>query len=282
MRDPLPALHPALLLALVLPLTGCQALLSLRDVVEGALEPFAMQATHVGVVPSEDPRIADALAGSEYASGVLTRAWAFDSRIGGEPDGLKPEFSGMASGGLVPMLADPEGEGFRLDGADGARYTPGVEVEIQVVHEGEPRWLRVPSPDAPAVAISEFHGAGEELALSLAGQDFVRAMVLVIDVETSETVWDNLPKSAEDAGPASRGPEALEVTIPGEVFAADRVLAVGVAGADEAGPGDAAGVNTAISGFTAARFAFQTVCTFEDPDLCDPEPLEGEEPAPQR
>ncbi|MBL8614707.1 MAG: hypothetical protein JNM72_03760 [Deltaproteobacteria bacterium] len=281
MRDRLLSLHPAPLLALALPLTGCQALLSLREVVEGALEPFALQSTHIGVVPSEDQRIADALAGSEYASGVLVRTWVYDTRAGGAPGGLKPEFAGLASGGSLPMQEDPEGEGFRLDGEDGARFTPGDEVEVQVVYEEEPRWLRVVSPEAPAVAISEFHGAGEELPVSLAGQDFVRALVLVIDVETSETVWDNLPKSAEDAGPSSRGPEALEVTVPGDVFSADRLLAVGVAGADEAGPGDYAAVNTAVSGFTAARFVFQTVCTFEDPDLCDPEPVEGEEPAPQ-
>lgn len=271
MRTVLASASPALLSVLLLPMTGCQALFSLRDVVQGALEPFAMQATHVGVVPSEDPRINDALAESEYASGVLGRVWAYDTRLGGEPAGLQPAWTDLASGGQLVMQADPEGEGFRLDGDDGLRYRPGEEAEVQVVLDEEPRWLRVVSPDAPTVAISEFHTAGASLPLSLAGQDFTRALVLVIDVETSETVWDNLPDSAEDAGPSGRGAEALEVTVPGEVFAADRLVAVGVAGALEAGPGDYAAVNTAVSGFTAARFTFTTVCTFEDPDLCDPE-----------
>lgn len=230
-----------------------------------------MQATFVGVEPSGDPRIDDALAGSEYASGVVARMWAYDSRLGGEPAGLTPAWTSLNSGAQLVMEPDPEGEGFRLDGADGLRYLPGEEVEVEVVVEEEPRWLRVVAPDAPVFAISEYHLAGVPISLSLSGQDFSRVVVLVIDVETSETVWDNLPDSVDDAGLDDRGPDALDVMIPGEVFEADRLFAVGVAGAAEAGPDQYSSVNTAISGFTATRFAFTTVCTFSDPDLCDPD-----------
>lgn len=273
---PLPFLPTLALLAASAPMTGCQALFSLRDVVAGVVEPFAVQSTHVGVVPPEDPRLIDAIAGTEYESGVLTRFWPYDAKLGGEPEGLQPLFTGNASGGRIVMQPDPEGAGYRLSGDDGVRYTVDDEVEVEVSYGGVARWLAVSAPEAPLVAISEYHGLGEPIALSLAGQDYARALVMVLDVETSETVWSNLPSSAEDAGPGSRGPEALEVEIPGDTFAAEGVFAVGVAGAREAGADDYAELNTAVSGFTAARFVFSTVCTFADPELCEA-PDEGAE-----
>lgn len=269
-RPTLSCSAPLLLAALALSTSGCQALFSLRDVVAGVVEPFAMQSTHVGVVPPEDPQLIEAISGSEYGSGVLTRLWPYDAKLGGEPDGLQPLFQGDASGGRVVMLPDPEGSGYRLDGEDGVRYTAGDEIEVEVSYEGVPRWIQVVAPEAPTVAFAKYHGAGEPIRVSLAGQDYTRALVMVLDVETSETLWSNLPSSADDIEGGARGAEALVVDIPGDVFGEESVYAVGVAGAVEAGSDDYAELNTAVSGFTAARFEFSTVCTFADPDLCDP------------
>lgn len=275
--SPARAAISCLLAALCVPATGCQALFSLRDVVAGVVEPLAIQSTHVGVVPPEDPRLIDAIAGTEYESGVLTRLWPYDAKLGGEPSGLQPLFQGDASGGRLVMLPDPEGSGYRLDGDDGVRYTVGDPLEVELSYEGVPRWLQVVAPEAPVFALSEYHSLNEGIVLSLAGQAYSRALVMVLDVETSETIWSNLPSADDELEAPSRGAEALVVEIPGETFAEEGVYAVGVAGAVEAGSDDYAELNTALSGFTAARFEFRTVCTFADPDLCAP-PAEGEAP----
>jgi hypothetical protein len=277
MQKPTANLSHFFMLSAILGLaTGCQSLLSLREIIEGVVEPLAVQASYAGVVPPEDPATEAALAETEYATGLSVRAWPHDIRVGGEPATIAFSVKSVTDSLETPLRAH-EDSGFVADGTDGLSYVPGEGVRLLAVYESAPRWIRVELPEAPVVQLPELHPLETALEIDLVGQDYSRAFVMVIDNDTAETVWSNLPGSeGEDRGVA-RGDEALLVEIPEEAFSYAGNFSIGVAGAWEAGPKDYADLNTALSGFTAARFVFSRICTTPTLEACELPP-EGEVP----
>lgn len=129
------------------------------------------------------------------------------------------------------------------------------------------------SVDAPPTAsldsIPNDNTNDSPIDVDLTGQGFHSALMMVINVETGEMSYDNLPQEVEEmyslAHPEGSflgedTPEIDSVALPGSAFSEDGLYAVGVAGLRAAGSDDMNNINLLLSGMIAGKFSFKPVC----------------------
>lgn len=270
-----PALLPGLSAPALLALSGCAELGDLRDKVEGLTNRFVVEAVHFGVEEPEDERIADALAETDWGRGAQVTAWLADASEVGEMDtapitGVDVRFLSSSNGGLK-MRAVDSGK-YQLDSDDGVDYREGEQVAISSTYGDIDRKLAVGSPTAPDIDLWTEHDQGDSLSINVSGQGYDAALINVLDIETGELTFSNLPDGAREFYELTHeGTGDTVVSIPGTAFPGEGLYAVGVAGMQVADPDSFEEVNTALSAFVAGRYRFGTVCTFADTQLCDAE-----------
>ncbi len=268
---------PALtVLALLAP--GCrlmEGIRNIREAVEGVTEPVVLGATAIGVSPPSDPRVAFALSQTELASGARLTAYLADASAAGSiedapitGEALSVRFAGGEIG-----LVEEEGGRYAASGADGFEYV--AETLATVSLDGGQRSVEgalAPDPDFVAPAR---HTPGAPIVVDLSGQDVDGVLVMVLDLVTGETVWENTPRDPMELFTFATSGGASVVEVPGEVFETPGLFALGVAGTWNADSESVVGVNTALSSFFSARFRFDVVCTLGDAALCAADPAEG-------
>lgn len=236
-------------------LTGCSLL-------GGITNPTVMEGVALGVAPPTDSRID--LTDTEFEKGAaaaLAMANASDlSNLadapvdGADVDMLLPDL------GSIPLHGNGDGN-YSADSEDGLVYTEGVDATMSAVVDGVASSIRVRLPPNPVLDIPETSAPGRPLTVSLAGQAFDNMMVVVLDGETGDILFDNRPDTIQEIYDYTHGDSDLALSIPGDVFSEESVYLVGVAGLNNAKLDDIENANTALSAFLAGRLSFSLLST---------------------
>lgn len=254
---------------------GCrlmEGIQNIRDAVEGVTEPVVLGATAVGVTPPTDPRVAFALAQTELASGARLTAHLADASAAGSIEDAPITGEALAvrfSAGEVGLVEEDDGR-YAATGDEGFVYSPDTLVTVSL--DGGQRHVEGALAPDPEFTVPARHTPGAPLTIDLSGQDVDGVLVMVLDLATGETVWENTPRDPLAMFTFATGGGAPVAEVPGEVFETPGLFAVGVAGTWASDSESVQGVNTALSSFLSARFRFEVVCTLGDAALCAADP----------
>jgi hypothetical protein len=174
-------------------------------------------------------------------------------------------------GTLSELILEEGIDGQYSAGSDqGFSYASGG-VNLAITHSEIDHSIGVDAPDgADLSSVPRDNPSNTAITVDLTGQGFHEALLMVLNIETGDVVYDNLP--SED--PASmyqlahpegsllgeETPEVESAEIPGDAFTEDGLYAVGVAGIRSAGKDDMDNVNLLLSGLIAGKFSFTPVC----------------------
>lgn len=211
-------------------LGGC---LDLEDLFAGVTSDHFAEATVLGLSAPADMD----LSGTRYAHGA--RAGVYLATISGEPIDASLALRSPSNGDI-----QLEAQG------DGSWITPGLVYTIgetyTVLRDGE-EVLRAPAVGPPTFTVPANHPLGGGLTIDLDGQDFDRVLVTVLDLETGEEVFDNVPDDISAAMLELNEEDPLLAEIPGVTFDEPGAYAVGVAGLKPSSPADVQDLNTLVS-----------------------------------
>lgn len=136
----------------------------------------------------------------------------------------------------LALLSPANGRVALVDEGEGVWATPGdldlayVVGDTYVLHRDGAEILRAEAAPAVEMTLPAMHAAGTALRLDAAGQDFDGLLASVLDLETREEVWTNVPGDAEAIQAMLLEEPVLAFDIPAEAFAGAGAYAVGVAG----------------------------------------------------
>jgi hypothetical protein len=175
------------------------------------------------------------------------------------------------NGDIDVMMEEGEIDGQYSAGADqGLEYSSSIVTFTIDSGAEESHILSVDAPPAASMdSVPRENATENPISVDLTGQGFHSALMMVINVETGEMTFDNLPQEVEEmytlAHPegallGEETPEIESVELPGTAFPEDGIYAVGVAGLRAAGSGDMDNINLLLSGMIAGKFAFSPVC----------------------
>jgi hypothetical protein len=175
--------------------------------------------------------------------------------------------------GDISDIMMEEGE---IDGQYSAGAEQGLEYSSSVVSftidsgAEEKHTLSVDAPPAATLdSVPRENAVDNPVSVDLVGQGFHSALMMVINVETGDMSFDNLPQEVEDmyslAHPegallGEETPEIESIELPGSAFPEDGLYAVGVAGLRAAGSDNMNNINLLLSGMIAGKFSFTPVC----------------------
>lgn len=249
-------------------LAGCAALDSLLGIgtldldaeYDALTEPTVLQGWYVGIAPLADDINLDQ---TQWGSGALALVCAANAEtadtIEDTPiDGGAVSVIGNQLGTVA--LQEVDDGAYSSDGGGGLRYIVGDEV-IVAIDDGEKHTVAVATPDAPAVEIADKHVKGDSLVLDASGQGYDGLLVVVVDLQSGDVLFDNTPQDAIDILNFLNGDAATSVVVPGVVFSGDSVFAVGVAGLKVAPDEAYTGINTILSRMMTGRFRFHATTT---------------------
>lgn len=253
-------------IAPVILLLGCgdfQKLLALKDKVDAYTNDHVASASVLGVAPSDDARVDEALTFTDLGSGAQVTAFVVSA---GDDAALDVRF--VVDGRGLALHDQGNGE-FSANGDDGLVYVAGAAAALEISGTPSHR-LPMDLPPAPEFDLARDHEVGQELTIDLTGQDFDGSLVLVLDLLTGGVTHEARPSTASELYDFSHvNGEVGVLTIPASAFPVEGVYGVGVAGTWNADPAEFEELNVALSGAFAGRFQFRTVCTFADIALCD-------------
>ena len=183
------------------------------------------------------------------------------------------EISISSDNGDISEIMMEEGE---VPGQYSAGAEQGLEYSNSVVTftidsgAEEAHTLSVDAPPAASLdSVPRENDVENPVTVDLVGQGFHSALMMVINVETGEMSYDNLPQEVEEmyylAHPegallGEETPEVESVELPGSAFPENGLYAVGVAGLRAAGSDDMDNINLLLSGMIGGKFAFTPVC----------------------
>lgn len=245
---------------LLLGLAACDQVDDIKDTVDGLTNPLVMVGMHLGIeTPSSD--IID-LSDTDYAEGAQAKVFLFDassiSDLGDSPvEGATVDLVSSSNGG--PFTLEDQGSGtYTARGADGLSYT-AEEFTVQAGVGDGSHSIDSVSPEAPDADVPENHSAGNPMAISLDGQGYDGALVIVFDAGNGEITWSNEPTTVQDLYTFTHEETSTQVEIEGEAFEQPGVYAVAVAGTVNATDDGMVEVNTALSSLVAGKFRFYPV-----------------------
>lgn len=175
--------------------------------------------------------------------------------------------------GEISNVAMVEGEipgQYSAGAEEGLNYSSGVVTFSIDSGAEEGHTLSVDAPDAASLdSVPRENTLDSAITVDLTGQGFHSALMMVLNVETGEMTFDNLPQEVTDmyylAHPegsllGEETPEIETVELPGSAFTEEGLFAVGVAGLRAAGSDDMENINLLLSGMIGGKFAFTPVC----------------------
>jgi len=256
--------------------TGCGRLADLRDKVAELTNDFLAEGLVTGVVPPEDPALAEALAGTELGSGAV--ASLFLNTMGGTANfGAPINDATVAAYGegfeRAGLLGIGGGE-YRATGEDGLLYVSGGEVEVMVDEPGGRHWLRATLPMAPRLNLPDTLAPGAVLPINAEGQGFDGLLITVVSILTGEVTYSSEPSTVNELYDITRGESGiLALDLPASAFPAEGAYGVGVAGLLAADVERFEDVNPALTNLLAGQFHFKVICVANDAALCAAPPI---------
>jgi hypothetical protein len=253
-------------IAPVILLFGCgdfQKLMALKDKVDSYTNDHMASMSVLGVAPTDDWRVDEALAITDLGSGAQATAFVANAGNEGDPDvRLVIDGRGLA-------LHDGGGGEFSANGEDGLVYVADAAAALEISGTPSHR-LPLDLPPAPSFSLAKDHELGTALTIDLTGQDYDGSLVMVLDLLVGGVTHEERPSTASELYDFSHvNGEVGVLTIPASAFPAEGIYGVGIAGTWNADPAEFEELNVALSGAFAGQFRFRTVCTFSDTDLCD-------------
>lgn len=244
-----------LLLALALPLCGCDRLSQINSLVN----PIVAQGIFVGLdVPSGvDLSESDLLAYTAACSVFL--AYVSDpSELDQSPvEGAEVAFRSSANEGLD--LSDEGGGKYLLSAEDGLAYTPDDDAVIMTVVDGEEARLEVHTPAAPDVDVPTTLQPQHGFTVDLTGQGYDNVLVAVYDISRGKVTYENLPTDILETYEFTHGEGSVIAEIPGDAFLRQSSYVVGIAGMEQADASSFEGVSQSLSAFMAGQFALRFI-----------------------
>lgn len=211
-------------------LGGC---LDLEELFAGVTSDHFAEATVLGLSAPAGME----LTGTRYEDGA--RAGVYLASISGEPiDAVM----GLRSPSNGDIALEPQGDGSWI--TPGLIYTVG---ETYTVLRDGAEVLQAPAVGPPTFAVPATHASGTGITIDLGDQGFERALVTILDLETGEEVWDNVPDDISAAMLEMNEEDPLYVDVPADVFAEPGAYAIGVAGLTPSTPADVQDLNTLVS-----------------------------------
>lgn len=185
----------------------------------GITDPDVAEGLVVGLDAPEDLD----LTGTPFENGG--RAAAYLSTVGGDPVVADLELMSPSNGRIT--LVD-EGEGVWSSPADlDVTYVVG---DTYVLRRDGAEILRAEAAPPVSLTLPSVHARGVVLSLDASDQDFDGLLASVLDLETREEVWTNVPDDAEAVQAMLLEEPVLALDIPGEIFSDAGAYAIGVAG----------------------------------------------------
>ncbi|MBM4389929.1 MAG: hypothetical protein FJ090_02295 [Deltaproteobacteria bacterium] len=240
-----------MILALLL---GCADFLTIAETLEDLTNPMVVQAWYLGLEPLPD---GVDLSDSGWGSGssvrvMLADATSFDQLEQAPIDDAAVELE--VDGAGYSLLPESDGQ-FVATSEDGLPWAADADTVLRVDRDGSHQ-LAMVTPEAPDVDLPETIEAGDDLGVSVEGQDYDNVMVTVVRLADGQTTYDSLPTDIAELYRLTHASGSLDVEIPGSAFREPGAYAVGVAGLINADPDDYEGVNLALSALTAGSLRF--------------------------
>lgn len=249
----------------LLALCACRPITAIGDKIIGLTEPVLVGGLIIGTSPPDDPELQAALEeagllGTSQARLVVADALEFQDIEAALLQDVEVEFT-PENGQAVAFQVDDAG----WYGPTGdLPYEPGTTARITAVFPDRmsPGIVDLPLPEVASVDVERTHPSGTPLTVDLSGQGFDYAFATVYDLDGVER-YSNAPTTESEiidlVLPA--GDPVESVTIPAEVFTADEVLVVGVAGLKRAAPEGIEGLNEALTSVLAGQIELFPVVT---------------------
>ena len=263
-------MHVSLFLLSSILLSGCKlfgAIEEARDLLE---EPVTMQGLVYGIEPPSNVPSFINLDGSFLDIGARAQAWV--QRTG--TSGVQ-----VVDGADVSLLSDRRPQGVKLvqdgagwfaDGRDGLEYLVGDEVKLVADYGGERGSIEMELPSGPVIDIRDTHTAGIGIDIRIeppAGEpEFDNGFVIVVDLLASlntngEPNTDPVVFESDYDVEELVNPNNLNISVPGYVFEADRLYAIGVIGLEASTEDDLLGLNPLGSGMLVGQMVVKIVST---------------------
>ena len=246
--------------------SGCKLFGAIEEARELLEEPVTMQGLIYGIEPPVGLPSAIDTSGTILDLGARAQAWV--QRTG--TSGVQ-----VVDGASVSVISDrrplgvklvQDGAGWFADGRAGLEYLVGDEVKLEVDY-GERGSISMDLPAGPVVNIQQDHSAGIGIDIRITNAPnetpFDNGFVIVVDVLTAvaDDGSDPIVFESEYDVEEPIDIDNLEIGIPGSVFAADRLYAVGVIGLVASTEDDLIGLNPLGSGMLVGQMIVKTVFT---------------------
>jgi len=247
--------------------SGCKLFGAIEEARELLEDPVTMQGLIYGIEPPVGLPSSIDTNGTILDIGARAQAWV--QRTG--TSGVQ-----VVDGASVSVISDrrpvgvqlvQEGSGWFADGGDGLEYLVDDEVKLEVDYGGERGSISMELPAGPVVNIQQDHtpGIGIDVRITNAPNEtpFDNGFVIVVDVLSAVAGDGSDPIVFESDYDIEqpKDPDNLQISIPGSVFAADRLYAVGVIGLVASTEADLLGLNPLGSGMLVGQMIVKTVYT---------------------
>lgn len=249
------------LTAVSLALVGCRPITDVGDKIIGLTNPVLVGGIVLGSAPPADPRLRLALQEAGFTGFTEARLVVADALEFQDIDqALIPTAEvTLTAEGEAPVAFLPDDAGwFAPERGQFLSYSPGRTLRVEAIlpDRVNPGTIEVPLPDVATIDVAAVRPAGRDLPVDLSGQAFDYAFAAVYDLDGNE-VFSNAPSTNDDildfVLPAEEPVE--EVTVPGDVFAAEDIYIVGIAGLKRAPPENIEGLNEALTAVLAGRLS---------------------------
>lgn len=246
------------ILALVIPLAGCEAI---KDTYEGLTNPLIAEGMILGVEAPESDEID--LESTGYSEGTGLTLFLADAESVTDIENAPVEGADVVlTGNTTVEATEIGGGGYAVTPSEDLVYEAGETWSVKATVGREEGTAHVRLPPAPNATIAEQHTQGEPVTLNLSGQGFTGALVVVVDVQTGDVTYSTQPEGIRDFYNLTRGDDEVgDITVPGTAFPGESVYALGVTGLTHTTSEDFDGMNTALSGVLAGKMRFFPVIT---------------------
>lgn len=249
---------------ILLPLVGCAWFEGAKDTVEGALNPLVGVGIVLGVEAPETELVDLAALGTEQ--GTAATLFLADAKEVNDLENAPVDDATVTVTGNVDAEAARQGDGLYLVEPDqGLEYAAADTWSITIERGEATSSAAFTLPSGVGLSVPPHINAGEDLAVDFSGNGYNAAIVVVVNVESGEVVFDNRPEGIQEYYQFLTGQAPTLVTIPGSTFAAESSYAIGAAGLTSGAGDDLENMNTVLSKFMSGTMRFAGTTTRDLP-----------------
>lgn len=261
MTRPMRALLPAVAVPLLL--SGCGLFDTVKDTVQGAVDPMVAVGLVDLVAPGtdlpDDVEVPERFQSGTGATIFLADARSVDDLANAPVEGADLVLEGCAT--EVAMTDQGSGAYTHVQDGDAACTSASWTVRRT---DSPVASLPVTIPEAVDLDLPVTWTAGDDLALDLADADWGGAIVVVLDAQTGDVTYSSEPEGIVAWYQLLTSNQDLsDVVIPGSAFRDDTVHVVAVTGLVVTRRAELDGVNTLLSTVAGGRTLLGVVSTVD-------------------